>query len=1176
MVARLAISTTGRNGQYVGTSKVAPPTAEPGSLTCRYFNGTSDRVIGGRSNDLGATYLLLMTFWRGEATIAPNDSVGYRLFSQYCVGGTRVAVGFNRTYLALNYTDAAGANYTVESRVQVMDTQRHVLALLVLSSEVVLYMDGYEVLRLAVILAAPDTALTCVAADANARFFKGYIDDIATYKTVPLHTQDWLRYYQALASNLQSRDQVASPFAPGYASVTLTGQNFTATGALNGSSGATRSRVALSTPFRLEPELPVQSIEFRFIPLSNPTQVAIGVFAEGFDFSSNDIGQTAASYALTQDGRLVNNGATLTSGIPPWGTGDIMGVRWVTATGKVSFWKNGVMIHEFAPTAGVRYTAAVSLGNNTVTVNSGQTYPLAWPIGTPGLPSVAHSLLNTEFREMKLAEVNAPLNDAGDLLLDAYTEQVVGGYIGTRELVSGFTEDSLDVASRVGGGIKVNFGAYTTADTSFFFAIAFSPEASDLVGEKVILESPGAWGMKLIDGRLNAWVGSVQVGSTDVIFDADKRYLIGMARSASGKLLVWCHIGYILQSGDNTTTQTQADVWVGSAAGTTKAVAGKLSHLVLASALPDRWKLDRLRHTYDWDVPNVAGAIPNPATIRKVFEPSWRDVIKAGIAATPAGLSCYAAAIAVAPDAMAIQFREVSRKGTDAFAGTIEKPWTTNGMLSAGIGKENPAVIQLASFTDLTDVVVGSTALIDDEIVRVDAINRTTGQVTVARGCVDTIPAQHGVGTRMWFYEGDMAYTTQVYVLNDIVEVKLLSQNALTELEEDMAPSDTYVMQGRLNRPYPPAAVTINDEAEPTSLQGTVQVKWKHRNKSTQGQSVIDYAAASVTAPTAMTYKVRAYNPADGTILHESSDLASTVSDYDLLVTFTGEMAVVVTSYQNGLPCWQVPELRFQYTDEVIALMTTEDGEYIQTEDFENVVGLETLSALQAGSYSGNLPDDYDFPEEEEEEEEGGLGGGSTGEIIGIPISEFGQYVPELAGTEILPMVTNDTNYTVTLAQVLAYITKNIPLAQDGKSAYELWLDLGHTGSEAQYQEWLKGPMGPSSNQSRRILNITSASGAIVCDWANFDEIRMRLTGNVTLSFQGAKDGQGCMLKFTQDATGNRTVTLPSSVRYNAFLATGYTITPGANLVDRIAFIYDSGDSFYDFNALAPGYFSGP
>lgn len=1171
MVARLAISTTGRNGQYVGTTKVAPPTAEPGSLTCRYFNGTSDRLIGGRSNDLGSTFLLLMTFWRGEVTIAPNDNVGVRLFSQYCIGGTRIAVGFNRTFLAVNYTDASGANYTIESRVQVMDNQRHILALLVLETEFVVYMDGYEAMRQAATLKAPDTALTCVAADSSKRYFKGYIDDLATYKTLPRYTQDWLRYYQALTLNGAPRDQTASPFAEGYGSITLTNAGFTATGSVN---TPLPSRVPLASPFRVEPELPQQNLEFRFLPISNPTAITIGLFNENFDLSAADLGSTSDSYAYTQDGRLVNNGVAAVTGITPWGTGDIMGLRWVAATRTVSLWKNGVKIDERVMPVGT-WTAAISLGSNSVQLNAGQAYPLAWPLNTPGLPILAHSRLNTEFREMRLAEVCAPLNDAGTQLVDAYSGQVVGGYFGTPALVSGFTEDSLDVARLVGGGIKVNFGPYTAADDSFFFAIAYQPTADDLTGEKVILESPGSWGMKLIDGRLNAWVGSVQVGSTDVIFDAGSRYLIGMARSAAGKLLVWCHIGYILQSGDVTTNQTQTDVWVGSAASAANAVTGKLSHLVLASALPASWKLDRLRHTYDWDVPNVEGAIPNPATIRKVFEPSWRDVIKAGIAATPTALNCYAAAIAVAPDAMAIQFREISRKGTDAFAGDVVKPWTTNGLLAAGIGKENPAVIQLSEFTDLTDVAVGSVALIDDEIVRIDVINRTTGQVTVARGCIDTIPAQHGVGARMWFYEGDMAYTAQAYVLNDIVEVKLLSQNALTELEPEMAPSDTYVMQGRLNRPYPPAAVTINDQAEPTSLQGTVQVKWKHRNKSTQGQTVLDWDAASVTAPAAMTYKVRAYNPADGSILHESSDLASTVADYNLLVDFTGEISVVVTSYQNGLPCWQVPELRFQYTDEVVALMTTEDGEYIQTEDLENVVGLESLSALEAGSYSGELPDDYDWPEEEEEEEEGG-GLGAGDDIVGIPISEFGQYVPALAGPELLPMVTNDTNYTITLAQVLAYVLNNIPPAVDGKSAYQIWLDNGHTGSEEEFLNWLKGPIGPSSNQSRRILTISNASGAIVCNWANYDEIRMRLTGNVVLTFQGAVNGQGCILKLAQDAVGGRTVTLPNTVRYNAYTAQGYTVTPGANLVDRIAFIYDSGDSVYDFNALAPGYFSGP
>ena len=67
MAARVALSSNGRNGQYVGTSRVTPPTATAGSPTARLFNGLSDRIVGPRSSDLGAEFAILLSFWRPAA-----------------------------------------------------------------------------------------------------------------------------------------------------------------------------------------------------------------------------------------------------------------------------------------------------------------------------------------------------------------------------------------------------------------------------------------------------------------------------------------------------------------------------------------------------------------------------------------------------------------------------------------------------------------------------------------------------------------------------------------------------------------------------------------------------------------------------------------------------------------------------------------------------------------------------------------------------------------------------------------------------------------------------------------------------------------------------------------------------------------------------------------------------
>src|SRR2546427_1372421 len=69
--------------------------------------------------------------------------------------------------------------------------------------------------------------------------------------------------------------------------------------------------------------------------------------------------------------------------------------------------------------------------------------------------------------------------------------------------------------------------------------------------------------------------------------------------------------------------------------------------------------------------------------------------------------------------------------------------------------------------SDLDAVEVGSEALIDDELVRVVSIDPVAATLTVARGCVDTVPVQHAVGTRVWFTDEYVGFDGREYLANE-------------------------------------------------------------------------------------------------------------------------------------------------------------------------------------------------------------------------------------------------------------------------------------------------------------------------------------------------------------------------------------------------------------------------
>lgn len=1163
MAARLALSSTSVHGQYVGTTRVTTPSPVPGSSTARrFYSGT--RLLLGRSSDLGANFMVLMTFWRANSAAVGDSETASRLFTQYAVGGTRVAVGFNRSFLSVTYRSANGTVQTVESRISILNTNKHVLAMVVNYSGITLYLNGRLALKVTASLAAPDTSPVIVGADVLVRPFVGVIDDLAIYQVVPSRTDNWLRYYEALTSTSYARDYVAATFAEGYDGVTLLGDSRTAVGTNTG------ARLATAAAWSKAAALGTQLIEFRFTKdIDGDGGIRIGVMNPNHPLSTQAIGEGANSYAYTQAGRLVSDSISQVTEIEPWTEDDLMALAYSPATRTLALWKNGISLHSFILPDDT-WIPALTIGKRQVEMNAGQSVPYSTGLPTQiGLYSKVWSKLTTEFRHMKVAEVAAPLDDAGTNMTDANTGTAVGQYLGTPVLDTSITPDPFDVSRKVGGKVKLSFGTHTAAGQDFFFALVFKPEETDLLNEKVLLECPGNWGIKLLDGRLFCWVGSVQVGSINVAFTAGETYLIGITRSGSGRLLVWCHVGYLLQSGEATPILGSGDVWVGSKEDGSAALAGSFSHLIAGSKKPAPWKLDRLKYVYAWDTPEIEGLIPAVAATRRVVEASWRDVIAFGINATPDPTKGYVMAMAAKPDDVAVEYRLTERMAGAPFIGETLGTFALVSQLTTAMTRIGD-LITLPTGTDLSQVAVGAALLVDNEICRVTVVNAAVGTLSVARACVDTVPAEHGAGATVWIYTGKAFFTGVPHAKNDQVDVKLLTRGELTEIGEDMVPIDTVNILGRLSRPYPAAGLTVNGTNEPAELHGTVQVAWKIRNKTVQGSALRSWDEPDVSVPAGVTVIIRAFDVATNTLLHESSEIPYAERNYNLYVEFTGRMQVTVTTYHNFLPCWQVPDFSFDYTNEVTVLVTTEEGEALDTEDEQNIAA-ESETSLRTASYDGNLPDDYSGVEEEEEEEDSlGTAADGSGVIIGVKISELPELPNGMTGTELIPVVRDNQNYWVRPEELYQYIESTLPPPVNGKDAYEIAVDNGFIGSRSAWLASLEGPEGPSSNASRRILTISSASGAVLCNWNQYDEIRLRLVGPVTLSFTGARDGQGCLLKIQQDGIGSRVATLPPNVRYN-MLIQSYQPSPVQGMVDKIGFIYDSAESFYDLVSLVPG-----
>lgn len=148
----------------------------------------------------------------------------------------------------------------------------------------------------------------------------------------------------------------------------------------------------------------------------------------------------------------------------------------------------------------------------------------------------------------------------------------------------------------------------------------------------------------------------------------------------------------------------------------------------------------------------------------------------------------------------------------------------------------------------------------------------------------------------------------------------------------------------------------------------------------------------------------------------------------------------------------------------------------------------------------------------------------------------------------------------------------------NGLSAYQVAVANGFAGTQQQWLASLKGEKGdqgvqgpPGIPSQRRIQRITdTASGSVICDWNAYDEIRVTLTTNTQINMTGALPGQGCVLLLKQDAVGSHAVTFSNNVRFNNLIKT-YAPTPTPGKSDRLGFVYDDDDDYYDVQAVVDG-----
>ena len=227
-------------------------------------------------------------------------------------------------------------------------------------------------------------------------------------------------------------------------------------------------------------------------------------------------------------------------------------------------------------------------------------------------------------------------------------------------------------------------------------------------------------------------------------------------------------------------------------------------------------------------------------------------------------------------------------------------------------------LLTLESIVDLNEVIVNTFAVIGTEIVKVKAIDVAAGQVTIARGVLDTVPGTHSGGDRIWFVESAGAFVDFEYAVTEQPGVKFLTTTGKGQLDiGDATAYNVSVFDSRQTRPYVPGNFKINSVSYPASFSGQPTISWSHRDRLQQTVSIIEHSSGNVgdREGGTVTYTLKIYDQ-DNVLIRTETGLTGTSYTYneeDEIADsglgsgdpLNSQLRFVLYSVRDGYDSWQ-------------------------------------------------------------------------------------------------------------------------------------------------------------------------------------------------------------------------------------------------------------------------------
>lgn len=338
----------------------------------------------------------------------------------------------------------------------------------------------------------------------------------------------------------------------------------------------------------------------------------------------------------------------------------------------------------------------------------------------------------------------------------------------------------------------------------------------------------------------------------------------------------------------------------------------------------------------EWQEPNADPAAPTEQDVLEA--PYWQllgDLGPAYVAAL-ADTAGWMVPLAAQPTSLALGFDcwpTIAPGG--AWESSIDLAFTPCAELTASLDRDGTAITWATVGAITPDAEVGDFVVIGTgasaEVCRLTAIG--SGTASLSRGVLDTTPQEHASGALVWFLPADPEDWPRdgyAWVSWAPGTMKLLTRAPSGILDASDATAITVTPSDRQVRPYPPGDIQIGGESWPAApLDGSPAVTWAHRDRVTQGSTVVLQGDATDYGPEAgTTYNVWAYDDTDDTLL--DSDTALAGATWTPTITISARVRIEIEAERDGFTSWQRQVRTFEYLagDGILS----EDGDYLLTE----------------------------------------------------------------------------------------------------------------------------------------------------------------------------------------------------------------------------------------------------